>query len=51
MSRLTSVSSRRSRPSIADWVAGNARDFAWMIFMIGIVLLFAYLKRSLPPIH
>ncbi len=45
MPRLTTVSSPRSRPSIGDWVAANAHDFAWMVFMVGVVFLLAYLKK------
>jgi len=50
MPRLTTVFSARSRASFGDWWDANARDFAWMIFMIGVVVLFAYLKRSQPQI-
>lgn len=50
MSKAANASSAKLKISIREWLHENAYDFTWMVFMVGMVILFAYLKRNQMPV-
>ena len=49
MSKSTNASGAQARLSIREWLHDNAYDFTWMVFMVGLVILFAYFKNNQLP--